>query len=136
MSDPALTHRRGTASRGAALLAGLLLAVPLQAAVDVTPGAGVGIRDNSPSFVAYTGARIVVRPGRVIESGTVVVRDGVIQAVGANVDVPEGAETVALDGRTVYPGMVELVSGIGLGPLPERQHRAVRVARCGGVVDL
>ncbi|MCM2269659.1 MAG: imidazolonepropionase, partial [Thermoanaerobaculia bacterium] len=37
---------------------------------------------------ALVGARIVVAPGRSLPSGTVVVRDGVIAAVGSNLAVP------------------------------------------------
>jgi hypothetical protein len=44
-----------------------------------------GLRDNTPRWHAITGARIVVSPDKVIEKGTLVMRDGVVTAVGANV---------------------------------------------------
>ncbi|MCH8276238.1 MAG: hypothetical protein IIA50_01670, partial [Bacteroidetes bacterium] len=46
---------------------------------------------------ALEGARIVQAPGRVIEHGTVVIRDGLIVAVGVDVDIPYDAERIAAD---------------------------------------
>jgi hypothetical protein len=70
-----------------------------------------GARGAKPPRVhALVGARIVVAPGKVIESGTVVLRDGVIAAVGAKVEVPADARVWDLKGRTVYAGLVEAYS--------------------------
>ncbi len=63
-----------------------------------------------PRVHALVGGRIVVAPGKVIESGTVVVRDGVIAAVGAKVDVPADAHVWDVKGKTIYPGLVEAYS--------------------------
>lgn len=46
--------------------------------------------------------------------GTVVIRDGRVVAVGADVQPPANAEVVDATGRHVYPGMFDAVSGIGL----------------------
>ena len=46
--------------------------------------------------------------------GTVVVRDGRIEAVGPNVQAPDGAELVDATGQHVYPGMFDAVSQLGL----------------------
>jgi len=46
---------------------------------------------EAPRVHALTGVRIVVAPGEVIESGTVVIRDGVLTAVGADVEIPADA---------------------------------------------
>jgi imidazolonepropionase-like amidohydrolase len=56
---------------------------------------------------AVTNARIhTAGPAGDIESGTVVVRDGRIAAVGANVQVPSGARVIDAQGRVVTPGIV------------------------------
>ncbi len=73
-----------------------------------------GLRDNTPRWHAITEARIVVSPDKVIERGTLVMRDGLITAVGANVAVPAGARVWKLDGRTVYPGFIDLASTVGV----------------------
>jgi hypothetical protein len=71
------------------------------------------LRPPVPAAHALVDVRIVTQPGQVIESGTIVIRDGVIEAVGANVSLPsdarihrferdEGQEPI-----TVYPGLIE-----------------------------
>ena len=44
-----------------------------------------GLRETAPAVHAIVGARIVVSPQRTIDAGTLVVRDGVIEAVGEDV---------------------------------------------------
>jgi imidazolonepropionase-like amidohydrolase len=63
--------------------------------------------------IAITGARIHTVSGGVIENGTVVVRDGRITAVGANVAIPPDARRVDGAGRVVTPGFIH--SGTELG---------------------
>lgn len=63
---------------------------------------------------AIRNARIVTVSGADIENGTVVIRDGKIVAVGANVDVPSGAQTIDARGLSVYPGMIDAGTTMGL----------------------
>jgi imidazolonepropionase-like amidohydrolase len=63
---------------------------------------------------ALTNARIETVTKGVIEHGTIVVRDGLIQAVGADVVAPADARVLDLNGRTVYPGIIDLISTLGL----------------------
>jgi imidazolonepropionase-like amidohydrolase len=56
---------------------------------------------------AITNARVVTVSGATIERGTVVIRDGLIAAVGANVTAPPDARTVDGTGLTVYPGLID-----------------------------
>ena len=64
--------------------------------------------EPTPGLTAFTGARLIIGDGETIESGTIVARDGVIEAVGASdaVAVPEDASTVDLSGKTVTPGLI------------------------------
>jgi N-acetylglucosamine-6-phosphate deacetylase len=66
-----------------------------------------GIRENTPTLHALTDARIVIAPGRVIERGALVLQDGVITAVGADVEPPAGARVWPLAGKTIYPGLID-----------------------------
>jgi imidazolonepropionase-like amidohydrolase len=61
----------------------------------------------TPRVHAIVGARIVTAPGQVIENGTVVMRDGVITAVGAGIAVPADARIWEGDSLTVYPGLID-----------------------------
>ena len=63
---------------------------------------------RTPKVHALTGARIVTAPGRVIEKGTVVLRDGIIEAVGAKVTVPADARVWKVDSLVIYPGLIDL----------------------------
>ena len=68
--------------------------------------------------LAITNARIVTVSGPVIPRGTIVVRDGKIAAVGAGVSVPGGARVIDARGGTVYPGLIEPLSTLGLVEVP------------------
>jgi imidazolonepropionase-like amidohydrolase len=78
-----------------------------------------GIRDNTTTFHALTGARVVTGPGQVIDGATIVLRDGIIQAVGANVDAPAGARVWDLSGHTVYPGFIDAHADLDMDDVPE-----------------
>lgn len=75
-----------------------------------------GIWAQAP-HVAIRNARIVPVSGPSIEKGTVVIRDGLISAVGADVPVPDGAWVIEGDGLTVYPGLIDALSTAGLPTL-------------------
>ncbi len=81
----------------------------------------VGLRNNTPAVHAFTNARIVVAPGKVISGGTLVIRDGVIEAVGEKVAVPADARTWDMKGLTLYPGLIELASDLGMPKPPPTQ---------------
>jgi hypothetical protein len=69
---------------------------------------------EGPQVYAIKGAKIVRVSGPVIESGTVVLRDGVIEAVGETVSAPADAWVIDGKGLTVYPGLVDALSTWGL----------------------
>ena len=71
-----------------------------------------GLRQHPPSVHALTGCRIVIAAGRVIESGTLVIRDGTIAQVGSDVEIPNDAWIWELDGKTLYPGFLDAFSEI------------------------
>ena len=66
------------------------------------------LRADTPNVFAIRGARIVTAAGAPIESGTVVIRRGTIEAVGASVMVPNDADVIEGAGLTVYPGLIDL----------------------------
>lgn len=63
--------------------------------------------------IAITGARILTMAGEPIENGTLVIKDGKIIAVGADVAIPADAEQIAAAGRVIMPGIVDTHSHIG-----------------------
>jgi hypothetical protein len=80
-----------------------------------------------PTALAIRDARIVTVSGPVIEKGTVLVRDGLIEAVGANVAIPADAWIVEGETLTVYPGLIDALSTVGMPdatPAPSRAPAA------------
>jgi imidazolonepropionase-like amidohydrolase len=65
---------------------------------------------------AITNARIVTVSGATIDRGTVVVRNGLIESVGANVNAPADAQVFDGAGATVYPGFFDSLTTLGLQP--------------------
>ena len=89
--------RLGGPRRAACLALGLLA---------LWGAAAAAFEDRTPRVHALVGARVVTGPGKVLPKATVVVRDGVISAVG-DVQPPADARLWDLRGRTVYAGLVE-----------------------------
>lgn len=83
------------------LLPAWLTAAPPQ--IEPVPG----LRDRTPRVQALVGAKIVQRPGKVLEQGTILIRDGVIVAVGEKVDLPAEARVWDAKGQTIYAGFVD-----------------------------
>jgi imidazolonepropionase-like amidohydrolase len=71
---------------------------------------------------AITGARIVTLAGEVIENGTIVLRGGLIEALGADLTPPADAVLIDGDSLTVYPGFIDAFSQAGI-VLPDRDDR-------------
>jgi imidazolonepropionase-like amidohydrolase len=63
---------------------------------------------------AITNAKIVTVSGLVIERGTVVIRDGLIAGVGDKVNTPADARVIDGTGLTVYPGLFDANTNLGL----------------------
>jgi imidazolonepropionase-like amidohydrolase len=64
--------------------------------------------------IALTGATLHTITHGVIPNGTIVFQDGVITALGTDVQIPAGAERVDITGRHVYPGLIDAFSTMGL----------------------
>ncbi|MCH2474317.1 MAG: amidohydrolase family protein [Gemmatimonadetes bacterium] len=78
-----------------------------------------GIRDNGTGFHALVGARVVTAPGQVLDGATIVIRNGLIQRVGRNMQPPAGARVWDLAGLTIYPGFIDAHADLGMDAVPE-----------------
>ena len=92
--------RRGLQALAAAALP--LLAVVLSA------------RAAGAQTIAITGGKVYPVSGAPIENGTVLIRDGKIVAVGANVTVPSDAQRIDASGKWVTPGIINAATQLGL----------------------
>jgi imidazolonepropionase-like amidohydrolase len=66
-----------------------------------------GHRPLPPGVHALTGARVVVKPGEAIDDAVIVIRDGVIEAVGNGEAVPPDARIWEMKGTTIYAGFID-----------------------------
>ena len=93
----------------------------------------VSARADAPHLYAITGARIVTVAGAPIESGTLVIRNGFIDAVGAAVTAPADAMTIDGKGLTVYPGLIDMGTSAGLdvpaSPPPQNARTRLEAER-------
>src|SRR5437868_4494027 len=65
-------------------------------------------------LTAIRNAKIVTVTGETIPRGTVLIKDGKIAAIGATVAIPAGAKQIDATGLSVYPGMIDSYTQIGL----------------------
>lgn len=64
--------------------------------------------------IAITGGKVYPVSGPPIENGTVIITNGKIAAVGANVPIPAGAQRIDATGKTVTPGFVDASTQLGV----------------------
>jgi imidazolonepropionase-like amidohydrolase len=91
-------------------------------------GAQIGVQRerNVPNVYAITNARIVPIAGPTIDKGNVIIRNGLIAAVGATAQPPGDARVIDGTGLTVYPGLIDANTSIAF-PAPP----AAPVAQAG-----
>jgi hypothetical protein len=76
---------------------------------------------------AIKDARIVTLTGPPIEKGTLVIRDGLIEAVGTSTPIPKDAEVIDGAKLTVYPGLMDGL-GQSLLKFPEEKMDMSRIS--------
>lgn len=94
----------------------------------IVPGA---YTDEPPVF-AVSNARIVPVASPPIEKGTVIIRNGIIEAVGSNLTIPGDARVIDGSGLTVYPGLIDALSDVGLEESRQQASPAAQTARVPG----
>jgi hypothetical protein len=80
-----------------------------------------GARADEPPYFAVTNVRIVPVSGPVIEGGTVVIAKGLITAVGKDAKIPPEAWVIDGKGLTIYPGLIDAMTDIGLQSTAARE---------------
>lgn len=96
-----------------------------------------GMRPVDLRTHAITDAKIVIRPGETIESGTIVIHDGVITAVGPDVEIPASARVWPADGSTVYPGLIDaaVFTSLSTSPSGAGAHWNSRITPQINIID-
>ena len=95
--------------------------------------AGMAFGQTVPAMdTAITHAKIFTLAGATIEDGTVVIHEGKIAAVGANVSIPAGAKVIDAKGLQVYPGLFDPVTQMGLSEI-SAVHATVDTTEMGSI---
>src|ERR1700732_2997481 len=92
------------------LIAGLIVALC------TAPGARS--QGGEPPYFAIRGAKVVTVSGRTAENSTIIISRGIIAAVGADAKIPDEAWIIDGKGLTVYPGLIDSFTDVGLPAAP------------------
>jgi len=112
--EPARLARFSSAILVALVCSIAALATPQKSSPDAAIPVGA---DAEPGVYAIEGAKIYTLAGARVETGTILIRDGKIAAVGANVSVPADARVIDAKGLEVYPGFFDPVTQLGLSEI-------------------
>ncbi|HRH49054.1 MAG TPA: amidohydrolase family protein [Panacibacter sp.] len=75
-----------------------------------------GVADQRSDYFAFTNATIVKDPQTTLQNATLVIKQGKIIAIGANITVPKDAVVVDCKGKYIYPSFIDLFSDYGVTP--------------------
>src|SRR5436305_10668691 len=85
---------------------------------------------DAPGVYAITGGTVHPVSGPDVANGVVIIRDGLIEAVGANVPIPPDAAVIDAKGKHVYPGLIDAQTSLGFASAtPVRRGRGAGAAR-------
>jgi imidazolonepropionase-like amidohydrolase len=73
-----------------------------------------GLRSKDMRYVVLTNLTVVPAPGKIIQNGTVIIRNDKIEAVGAGLAVPKGATVRDCKGLWMYAGFIEPYTDAGM----------------------
>ncbi|MEQ9090236.1 MAG: amidohydrolase family protein [Balneola sp.] len=91
----------------------VLVLLPLFAAAQNDGGI---VRADNSKF-ALTNAKIYTVTNGVIENGTIIINNGIIEAVGADINIPGDAQVIDYSGQEIYPGMIDSGTRLGLSEI-------------------
>ena len=92
---------------------------------------GLSVGAAAEEIIAIKADRVDTVTSGVIENGIIVIAEGKIKAIGNDVEIPEAAEVIEMPDKTIFPGLVNPSSRIGLsqpatgGPASNPHYRIV-----------
>lgn len=92
----------------------LILVLTIQLVPPAVAKANTENSNAGTNLLAIVNARIIPVVGQEIPSGTILVENGKIRALGPNLEIPDGARIIEARGLTAYPGMIDGYSSLGL----------------------
>jgi imidazolonepropionase-like amidohydrolase len=92
-------------------------------------------RGQGPTAIAIRGATILTATKGTIKNGTIVLRNGKIEALGSDVAVPAGAQVIDATGKFVSPGIIDCHSHIATDSINEGGTTVSSMTGIGDVLD-
>ncbi len=97
--------------------------------------------DKGPEYLAITGGIVHTVSGADLRHVTILCKDGVIEAIGSQVDVPEDADVLDVSGMHIYPGLVacEARGIVGREPAEDTTNvfsTTLRLANTAGITTV
>lgn len=90
-----------------------------------------GAWDIRPGQYAFTNGTIVTSADQTISGGTLLVKDRIIEAVGKDIAIPKGYTVTNLQGKFIYPGLIDAYTTYGI---PEQPRQAFGAGGFGRVI--
>ena len=69
-----------------------------------------GVEDIRDNHYAFINAKIHLDYKTSIDNGTLIIKNGLVEDVGTNIDIPNGVRVFDLDGKHIYPSFIDLYS--------------------------
>src|SRR5882724_13284633 len=95
-----------------------VLVVAAFSVLSLTAASSAFAQGGEPQYFAIRGVKVVPVSGPPIEDATIVVARGVILAVAKDAAIPADAWVIEGKGLTVYPGLLDALTDVGLPPAP------------------
>ncbi len=70
--------------------------------------------DERPSAYAFTNATIHLDHQQKLTAATLLIHDGKVVKAGNNVSIPAGYKVIDLEGKSIYPGFIDMYSNYGM----------------------
>jgi hypothetical protein len=80
------------------------------------------VQDERAHAYAFTCATVYTDYQTKIENATLLIRDGKVVDAGKNLSIPEGYTVVELNGKTIYPSLIDIYTNYGM-PKMQRPGR-------------
>lgn len=81
-----------------------------------------GVKDSKPMYYALKNATIYISPDKIINNGTLLIKDDKIEKYGLLVSIPKGAVEIDCSDKVILPAFIELNAEVGL-PKIEKKPR-------------
>ena len=73
-----------------------------------------GVKTYKDKSIAFKNARIFITPKRIINNGTLLIKEGKVVNVGKNIAIPKGTHVIDLKNKSIYPSFIDVYSEFGI----------------------